>query len=98
MDDSIPFLRFHAHEQLITPYPGVVDQDIHPPERLDDLFKSSCRGCIVSDVKLKDLSATPHLPEGHRYLLSCLALAATRHGDARAGPPERQGNRPANAA
>src|SRR5215813_8350775 len=98
MDDSIPFLRLHAHEQLITPHPGIVDQDIHPPERLDDLFKGYRRGCIVGDVKLEGLTGTPHLLEGHYHLLSCLTLVGTRHGDARAHPPERQGNRSTNTA
>src|SRR5262249_35360002 len=96
MDDRIPFLRFHAHEQLITPHPSIVDQDIHPPERLDDLFKGYRRGCIVSNVKLENLSGTPHLLESHYHLLSRLTLAATRHSNARTGPAERQGNRPAN--
>jgi hypothetical protein len=98
VDDSIPFLRFHAHEQLIAPHPGIVDQDIHPPERLDDLFKSYRRSCIVGDVKLEDLTDAPQLLEGHYHLLSCLTLAGTRHGNACACPPERQGNRPANTA
>jgi hypothetical protein len=98
VDDSIPFFRFHAHEQLIAPHPGIVDQDIHPPKCLDDLVKSYRRGCIVSDVKLEDLSATPHLLDGLYHLLSRLTLAATRHSDARTRPPERQGNRPANTA
>src|SRR5215510_11742583 len=98
MDDHIPFLRFHAHEQLITPHPGIVDQDIHLPERLDDLFKGYRRGRIVSDVELEDLPGTAQLLEGHYHLLSCLTLVGTRHGDARTRPPERQGNRPANTA
>jgi hypothetical protein len=83
---------------LIAPHPGIVDQDIHPPERLDHLFKSCRRGCIVGDVKLKDLTGTPHLLESHYYLLSCLTLAGTRHSDACPRTPESQGNRPANTA
>jgi hypothetical protein len=89
VNDSIPFLRFHAYEQLIAPHTGIVDQDIHPPERLDNLFKSYRRGGIVSDVELEDLTGTPHLLEGHYHLFSCLTLARTRHGDARTRPPER---------
>jgi hypothetical protein len=98
VDDSTPFLRFHAHKQLITPHPSIVDQDIHASKRLNNLFKSYHRGCIVGDVKLEDLTGTPHLLEGRYHLLSCLTLASTRHGDARARPPKRQGNRPANTA
>src|SRR5215813_8231605 len=91
-DDSIPFLRLHAHDQLITPHPGIADQDIHPPKRLDDLFKGSCRGHIVGDVKLEDLTSTPHLLEGHYHLLSYFTLVDTGHGNARPRPPKRQGN------
>src|SRR5215472_2530860 len=98
MDDSIPFLRLHAHEQLITSHSGIADQDIHSSERLDDFFKGYRRSRIVSDVKLEDLPGTPQLLQGHYHLLSCLTLVGTRHGDARARPPERQGNRPANTA
>src|SRR5262245_14477127 len=98
VDDSIPFLRFHAHKQLIAPHSSIVDQDIHASECLDNLFKSYHRGGMVGDVKLKDLTGTPHLLEGPYHLLSCLTLASTRHGDARARPPKRQGNCPANTA
>src|SRR5262245_66125998 len=98
MESSVHVLSFHAHQQLIAPHPSIVDQDIHASERLDNLFKSHHRGCIVGDVKLEDLTGTPHLLEGRYHLLSCLTLASTRHGDARARPPKRQGNRPANTA
>jgi hypothetical protein len=86
----------HAHEQLVTPHPGIVDQNIYSPERLDDLFKGHSRGCIVGDVELENPSGTSHLLEGNDYLLSRLTLAGTRHSDARARPSERQRNRPTN--
>ena len=47
----LPVLRFHLEKSLVPENPGIVDQDIHPPESIqggsDDVFTAFRRGHVI---------------------------------------------------
>ena len=77
----IPFLVFHENQQVVFPYPGIVDQglDILPGMCLFPFFQGFSDGFRIGDVKRKQLTFAPMFPHQAQGLFRLFRMADIVH-------------------